>query len=144
LAFGGPSARCRRDASRLGEDVRTVLLHLIDHRALAPVTCAAPVETMAPWKAVRSPNGWPVPENLGSTLRAEIVGKPLPLILGGGVQQPHEQKERHHGGDEVGIGHFPGTAVVSAFDHLILVDVDFDFGAALLVALAAHASPLSV
>jgi hypothetical protein len=30
------------------------------------------------------------------------------------VQQPEQKKERHHGGDEVGIGDFPGTAVVAA------------------------------
>jgi hypothetical protein len=34
--------------------------------------------------------------------------------------------------------------MVAALDDLILMDVDFDLGAALLVALAAHASPLSV
>jgi hypothetical protein len=33
---------------------------------------------------------------------------------------------------------------VAVLDDLILVDVDFYFGAALLVALAAHTSPLSV
>jgi hypothetical protein len=46
--------------------------------------------------------------------------------------------------DEVGVGHFPRAAVVAALDDLILVDVDFDLCAALLVALAAHASPLSM
>src|SRR5262249_27973872 len=34
--------------------------------------------------------------------------------IGGDVKQPQQKEERHHGRHEVGIGHFPGAAMVAA------------------------------
>jgi hypothetical protein len=73
--------------------------------------------------------------------RAEIVGESLALLLGGRVQQPHQQEERHHGGDEVGIRDFPRAAVSFALDHLLPADEDAALG--LSFRLAAHAPAVS-
>ena len=54
--------------------------------------------------------------------RAEIIRQAPPLLGRGGVQQPHQQEERHHRGDEIGIGDLPRAAVVAAFDHLLTPD----------------------
>ena len=55
----------------------------------------------------------------------EIVGDAALLLGAGGVDQPHQQEERHHGGDEVGVGDLPGPAVVGAArDLLHLLDHD--------------------
>jgi len=55
----------------------------------------------------------------------EIVGDAALLLGAGGVDQPHQQEEGHHRGDEVGIGHLPRTTVVAAADHLLdLLDDD--------------------
>ena len=54
----------------------------------------------------------------------EIIGEAAPLFLGGGVDQPHQQEERHHGGDEIGVGDLPGAAVVAALDHFLAPDHD--------------------
>src|SRR3546814_15724146 len=54
--------------------------------------------------------------------RREIVGERLALLLGRRAEQPHQQEEGHHRGDEVGIGHFPRAAVMAAvrrLDHLL-------------------------
>jgi hypothetical protein len=42
------------------------------------------------------------------------------LFLGDGIQQPQQQKKRHHGSHEVGIGNLPGAAMrsVAAFNDL--------------------------
>ena len=37
----------------------------------------------------------------------------------GGVDQPHQQEEGHHRGHEVGIGDFPGAAVMAAMPALL-------------------------
>ena len=50
---------------------------------------------------------------------AEIIGQAALLLLGGGVEKPHQQKECHHRGDEVGVRNFPGAAVMAGFDHLV-------------------------
>ena len=39
--------------------------------------------------------------------------KPLQRLLAGAADQPEEQEEGHHRGDEVGIGDLPGAAVVA-------------------------------
>ena len=44
----------------------------------------------------------------------EIFGDALQVVNGGRTEQPHEQKKRHHGGDEIGIGYLPRAAVVAA------------------------------
>ena len=45
------------------------------------------------------------------------------LLFAGCVQQPQQQEKRHHRGDEVGVGDFPGAAMVPAmaafFDFLM-------------------------
>jgi hypothetical protein len=46
--------------------------------------------------------------------RAEIIRDPLALLFGCRVQQPHQQEKGHHRGDEIGISHFPGTAMMPA------------------------------
>jgi len=43
----------------------------------------------------------------------EIVGDAAPLLLAGGVQQPHQQEQGHHRGDEIGIGHLPRPAMMA-------------------------------
>src|SRR5471032_2813648 len=59
---------------------------------------------------------------LGDGLGGEIISDATLLFGGGGVDQPHQQEERHHRGHEVGIGDFPGAAVMTAmpafFDSL--------------------------
>jgi hypothetical protein len=65
----------------------------------------------------------------------EVVGEAAALFLGGGVEQPHQQEERHHGGDEVGIGHLPGAAMVAALDNLLAPD---HHGAPLAALVACH------
>ena len=56
--------------------------------------------------------------------RSEIVGEPLALVLGGRTEQPKQQEEGHHRSDEIGISHFPGTAMVSRLDDRDLLDDD--------------------
>ena len=52
-------------------------------------------------------------------VRAEIVGEAFALVLRRRVQQPHQQEERHHRRHEVGVGHLPGAAMMTAaFDDL--------------------------
>ena len=68
---------------------------------------------------------------------AEVVGEALALVLGGGVQQPHQQEERHHGGDEIGVGDLPGAAVMAALGDLVFFDDNLALGA-LLAMLARH------
>ena len=45
--------------------------------------------------------------------RREIIGNTFALDIGRDVQQPQQQKERHHRRHEVGIGDFPCAAVMS-------------------------------
>ena len=42
----------------------------------------------------------------------EIHSQNRPFLLRGHVQEPHQQEEGHHGGDEVRISHFPASAVL--------------------------------
>ena len=56
--------------------------------------------------------------------RREIVGDALALLFLRGAEQPQQQEERHHRGDEVGIGDLPRTAMVAAFDDGHLLDDD--------------------
>src|SRR5262245_4728042 len=44
----------------------------------------------------------------------EELGDAATLLGAGGVDEPHEQEERHHGGDEVRVRHFPRAAMVAA------------------------------
>ena len=56
--------------------------------------------------------------------RREIFGDTLALLFRRRVLQPHQEKERHHGGHEVGIGDLPGAPMmpVAAGDLLSLDD----------------------
>ena len=45
--------------------------------------------------------------------RVEEVGDALLVALGGRAEQPHQQEERHHRGDEVGVGDLPRAAVLA-------------------------------
>ncbi len=56
---------------------------------------------------------------LGYALGREIVGDAALLLGRGGVDQPHQQEEGHHRRHEVGIGHFPGAAVMAAMAALL-------------------------
>ena len=56
---------------------------------------------------------------LGDGLRREIIGDAALLFGRGGVDQPHQQEEGHHRGDEVGIGDFPGAAMMAAMPALL-------------------------
>src|SRR3546814_5422310 len=49
----------------------------------------------------------------------EVLGNALLLLVGGCVQQPEQQEEGHHRRHEVGVGNFPGAAVMAAADHLL-------------------------
>jgi hypothetical protein len=62
----------------------------------------------------------------------EIIGNAAPLVIGGSADQPHQQEESHHGGDEVGVGDLPVTAVRALFDDLFLLDDDRAAALALL------------
>ena len=44
---------------------------------------------------------------------AKIICDTLALLLGFGVQKPHQHKERHHRGHKIRIGHFPRAAVMT-------------------------------
>ncbi len=46
------------------------------------------------------------------------------LHLLAAVQQPEHDEQRHHGGDEVRVGHFPRAAVMAAVAALFLDDDD--------------------
>ena len=46
----------------------------------------------------------------------EIHGQNGPFVLRGHVQEPHQQKKGHHGGNKVGVSHFPASAMVLAMD----------------------------
>ena len=54
--------------------------------------------------------------------RLEIIGDAALLNVGGDVEQPQQQEERHHRRDEIGIGDLPGAAMrrmaAMAFDLL--------------------------
>ena len=56
---------------------------------------------------------------LGDGLGREIIGDAALLLRRGGVDQPHQQEERHHRGHEVGIGDFPGAAMMAAMPALL-------------------------
>ena len=62
-----------------------------------------------------------LPEHVGGR---EVVGEAPPLLLRGGVEQPHQEEEGHHGGDEVRVGHLPRAAVVAVPDHLFPLEDD--------------------
>jgi hypothetical protein len=49
----------------------------------------------------------------------EIVGKTTQRLFVGGRKDPKQQKKRHHRGHEVGVGDFPGAAVVTVMFLLV-------------------------
>ena len=53
--------------------------------------------------------------------RRKIVGEAAFLLFGGRVEQPEQEKKRHHGGHEIGVSDFPGAAMMSmaALFHLL-------------------------
>ena len=54
----------------------------------------------------------------------EIIGDAAPLIVGGSADQPQQQEERHHRGDEVGVRDLPAAAVGTSLDDLLTFDDD--------------------
>ena len=46
------------------------------------------------------------------------------LDLLAGAEQPEHDEQGHHGGDEIGVGHFPRTAVMAAVASFFLDDDD--------------------
>ena len=58
------------------------------------------------------------------------------LFFIGRTEEPHEQKERHHRCDEIGIGHFPRAAMVTALNDLFALDDNRRIG------VGGHAPPL--
>jgi len=44
----------------------------------------------------------------------EVIGQAFALLFCGGIQQPHQQKKRHHRGHEIRIGDLPCPAMVAA------------------------------
>ncbi len=56
--------------------------------------------------------------------RREVIGDALALLLRGRAEQPQEQEERHHRGDEIGVRDLPCAAMMAAmaFDVDLLVD----------------------
>ena len=44
---------------------------------------------------------------------AEELGQPLAGLVAGAADQPEQQEERHHRGDEIGVGDLPGPAMVA-------------------------------
>jgi len=71
---------------------------------------------------------------------AEIIREPPTLLLGGRVDQPHQQEKRHHRRDEIRVGDFPRAAVMATFDHLFLADQNRFGVIARLLAFACHSS----
>ena len=67
----------------------------------------------------------------------EIVGEAFALILCGRVQQPHQQEERHHRGNEIGVCDFPGAAVMAFLAGFVSLD-DHSAAGALFAAFARH------
>lgn len=55
-------------------------------------------------------------QNQIATGKKIATAKDNSLFLVRGAEQPHEQKERHHRRNEVGIGDLPSPAVMPVFD----------------------------
>jgi hypothetical protein len=110
----------------LHDDVRSVFLDGIDHGLLAHRHLRAAL--IGQHRALRKCRA--TTERLTGArrvvrqhaVRAEVVGQPFALLLGGRVQEPHQQEERHHRGDEIGIGYFPRAAMGFTLDHLFFAD----------------------
>ena len=65
---------------------------------------------------------------VGKRDRIEIGGDLGDRLLVGGADQPHHQKQRHHGRHEIGIGDFPGAAMMALVVPLAAPADDDDFG----------------
>ena len=61
-------------------------------------------------------------QNQIATGKKIATAKDNSLFLIRGTEEPHEQKERHHRRDEVGIGHLPGAAMMTALNNLLALD----------------------
>jgi len=69
--------------------------------------------------------------------RIEVVGNGSLGLFVGGIDQPHDQKERHHRRHEVGVGDLPGAAMGAIVIALVaLDDDDFIFAVVMAFALA--------
>ena len=68
----------------------------------------------------------------------EIGGDPLALLFRGGVEQPHQQKKRHHRGYEIRIGHLPCTTMVATGDDLFTF---YNDGAHIVPRFPSHIGP---
>ena len=79
---------------------------------------------------------------IGQLHRVEIGCERRLGLRIGGVDQPHDEKERHHRRHEVGIGNLPGAAMVAIMPAAMALDDD-DFVLAVMMAFVlAHASTL--
>ena len=81
--------------------------------AVAPVCLTiglAQVPTSAREYGIAAPRAWP-PHQGDLERRGEIVGNAFFVAFRGGTQQPHQQKESHHGRHKVGVGNLPGAAM---------------------------------
>ena len=48
------------------------------------------------------------------------------LYIGAGAQKPKDDEERHHGGDKIGIRHFPSPSVMATMNDLLNDDDGLD------------------
>ena len=122
-----PLRRVRRRRRGSGSRVGIVRVRRRTGRRTCPActACAPRSDTMRPGRTAscrRTARRCPSMLRAIALVGAEIVGEPAPLLLGGGVDQPHQQEERHHRGHEIGVRDLPGAAVMAALDHLFLAD----------------------
>ena len=75
-------------------------------------------------------------QNQIATGKKIATAKDNSLLFIRGAEEPHQQKERHHRGHKVGIGHLPSAAVVAALNDLFALDDNRR------VAVGGHPSPL--
>ena len=61
-------------------------------------------------------------QSMISTGKAISSARDNALFLVRCAQQPHQQKERHHGSHKVRIRHLPGAAVVAARNDFLALD----------------------
>ena len=67
-------------------------------------------------------------QNQIATGRKIATAKDNSLFLIRRPEEPHHQEERHHRSDEIGVGHFPGAAMMTASNDLLALDDNGRFG----------------
>ncbi len=60
----------------------------------------------------------------GSVGRFEEVPDAFELFIGSGIDDPKEDEESHHGGDEVGVSDFPHGGVSIFYGYFLFADED--------------------